>query len=99
MAADPVPGLVLTLPVYPRGTDLVYQTIHHRGLVGGYPVRTSYSMIRSFENVPYVSLFDWSDSAVASDPFAADENALHDIFPLPESFKQGLQEYGIRYII
>jgi hypothetical protein len=99
MAADPVPGLVLTVPVYPRGLEMFYQTIHHRGIVTGNPIRTTYPMIRSFENIPYVSLFDWPDSAAANDPAAAEKGQLHDIFPLTESLKQGLQEYGIRYLV
>ena len=99
MAADPVPGLVLTLPVYFRGDDMFYQTIHHRGIVTGYPIRASYPMMQSVEDVPYVSLFDWPNSTVANNPSADLEGQLHDIFPLTETFKQGLQHYGIRYVV
>lgn len=99
MAADPVPGLVLTLPVYFRGDDMYYQTIHHRGIVTGYPIRASYPMMQSVEDIPYVSLFDWPNSSIANDPSADVEGRLHDIFPLTETFKQGLQQYGIRYVV
>lgn len=99
MAADPMPGLVLTLPVYFRGDDMFYQTIHHRGIVTGYPIRASYPMMLSVENIPYVSLFDFPNSTIASDPNADLEGHLHDIFPLAETFQQGLQRYGIRYVV
>ncbi len=100
MAVDPVPGLVLTLPVYPHGSDLFYQTVYHRGLVTGYPIRTTYTMIRTFENIPGVSLFDWPDSSrIANDPDAVANGELHDIFPLQETVQQGLQRDHIRYVV
>jgi hypothetical protein len=99
MADDPVPGLVLTLPVYPKGQDMFYQTITHRGLVTGYPIRTTYPMIRTFENIPGVSLFDWPDTVQANDPAADDQGELHDVFPLRETMLQGLQANGIRYVV
>src|SRR5258706_3409639 len=99
MGEDQVPGLVLTLPTYPRGSDMFFQTIHHRRIVAGYPIRATYSMIRSVENIPYASLFDWPNSAQANDPAAGDEGRLHDIYQYTETFKQGLQEYGIRYVV
>jgi hypothetical protein len=99
MADDPVPGLVLTLPVYPKGQDMFYQTIHHRGLVTGYPIRTTYTMIRTFENIPDVSLFDWPDTVQANDPVADTQGELHDIFPLQETLLQGLQADHIRYVV
>ncbi|HEY2593208.1 MAG TPA: hypothetical protein VGK33_04840, partial [Chloroflexota bacterium] len=99
MADDPVPGLVLTLPVYPKGQDMFYQTITHRGLVTGYPIRTTYPMIRTFENIPDVSLFDWPDTIQANDPAAANQGQLHDVFPLQETLLQGLQANTIRYVV
>jgi hypothetical protein len=99
MASDPVPGYVLTLPVYPKGLDQYYQTIYHRGLVTGYPIRTTFPMIRTFENIPEVSLFDWPDSAVANDTYADTYGELHDVFPLQETLLQGLQENHIRYVL
>jgi hypothetical protein len=99
MADEPVPGLVLTLPIYPHGSDMFYQTIHHRGLVTGYPIRTTYPMIRTFENIPGVSLFDWPDTFMTGDPIADDQGFLHDIFPQQETLLQGLQANHIRYVV
>lgn len=99
MAADPVPGLVLTLPIYPKGLDMYYQTIYHRGLVTGYPIRTTFTMERTFENIPGVSFFDWPDSAPPKDPTADADGELHDIFPLQETLLQGLQANHIRYVV
>jgi hypothetical protein len=99
MAADPTPGLVLSLPIYPRGSDEYYQTIHHRGLVGGYDNRVSLPMIRSIENVPYLSFLDPNDGPIATDPRAPELIALGDIYPLAVTFKQGLEERGVRYVV
>jgi hypothetical protein len=99
MGADPVPGLVLDLPVYPRGTDHFYQTIHHRALVGGYAIRESYPMALTIDNVPYLSLLDSSHGNVAHDPNAPSDVGLHDIFPLQQTFLQGLQRGHIRYVV
>lgn len=99
MAADPVPGLVLTLPIYPKGLDMYYQTIYHRGLVTGYPIRTTFTMERTFENIPGVSLFDWPDSWAPKDPYANVDGDLRDVFPLQETLLQGLQRNHIRYVV
>jgi hypothetical protein len=99
MAADPVPGLVLTLPVLGEGLDMYYQTIYQRGLVEGRPIRESYTMIRTFENIPEVSLLDRYDGNVAGDAHADTDGELHDVFPLQETMLQGLQENHIRYVV
>jgi hypothetical protein len=101
MADDPAPGLVLSLPIYPHGSDMFYQTITHRGLVTGYPIRTTYTMIRTFENIPGVSLFDWPDTRFTDDPQAGAEGRLHDIFSMPgsETLLQGLQANHVRYVV
>jgi hypothetical protein len=99
MAADPVPGLVLDLPVDPRGSELFSQTIHHRGMVGGYPIRISDQMARTIDNVRYLTVMDSTRGAIAHDPNAPADVGLRDILPLQESFAQGLQRFGIRYVV
>lgn len=99
MAHDPTPGLVLMLPIYPRGSDHYYQIIHQRALVDGYPIRTSVPMLRSIENVPYLSYFDPVDEAVARDANMPQDGGFGDIYPITVSFKQGLEEHGIRYVV
>ncbi len=99
MAADPVPGAVLDLPVDPRGADEYYQTIHHRLLIGGYVERISDAMARTIENIPYLSLFYSTHSALAHDPNTPSDVGLRDIYPLQETLLQGLQAVHVRYVL
>jgi hypothetical protein len=99
MARDPVPGLVLALPVYPRGSDEYYQIIHHRGLVDGNPIRASLPMVLSIENVPYLSYFDPVDDDIARDPTAPQDVGFGEVFPISVTFRQGLEDKGIRYVV
>lgn len=99
MAADPTPGAVLSLPVYPRGTDHFYQIIHDRPLIGGYSERESLPMERSIENVPYLSFLYPFDSPIAGDPAAPSLVSHGDVYPITITFKQGLEQAGIRYVV
>lgn len=99
MAADPTPGDVLSLPVYPRGSDQFYQTIHHRPLIGGYSERESLPMERSIENLPYLSFLYPFDSPIAGDPAAPTLLSHGDVYPITITFKQGLEDAGIRYVV
>ena len=99
MAADPTPGYVLSLPLFPRGSDQYFQTIHHRPLIGGYVERESLPMVRSIENVPYLSFLYPFDSPIAKDPAAPNLVSLGDVYPITVTFKQGLEEAGVRYVV
>lgn len=95
IAADPQPGLVLELPdlLPSTGAYMFYQTVHHKPIVNGYPPRTTESMIRSVENLPYMSAFMYPQ--LAGNPAAYRQ----DIYPYNTEFKAALQEKGITYVV
>ena|GEM_PF-775011 len=93
MVQDKIDGLVLNLPDIPlRGSDLFFQTIHNRPLVGAYAPRISDRMITSMQNLPYTGSFYNIELAGTA---AAQQG---DIFPV-ESMLQGLQRNKVRYVV
>jgi hypothetical protein len=98
IAAEPDDFLVLELPLAPLSLPMYYQTHHQKRLVGGYPLRLSNRMTLSFDQTPYLSLFNPAESSAMMDGFGANL-ANPEIFPLDVSFKQTLQISNIRYVI
>src|SRR5258708_30152297 len=68
-------------------------------LVGGYSERESLPMIRSIENVPYLSFLYSFDSPIARDPAAPTLISHGDVYPISVTFRQGLEASGIRYVV
>jgi hypothetical protein len=97
IAAEPGDFLVMELPLAPLSAPLYYQTVHHKPLVGGYPSRISNRMSLSFDQVPYLSIFNPAESSALMDGSAA--NGPYDIFPVDISFKTALQQNNIRYVV
>ncbi len=104
VAANHDDGLLLDLPLYPRGLDHYYQIIHQKPLVGGYPLRMTTDMMLSLENVPYLSYFDlypelYRTEVAWSPSTTPDDVRLGDIYPVPATFRQALQEFNIRHVV
>ncbi len=100
IAADPIPGLVLDLPLQTTSPyqslftirNQYYQTLHHKPIVGGVAPRTSELLLSSITNIPYLAEFKLLLNGKAAE-------AQGEIYPTKISFKQGLQENRVRYVI
>ncbi len=98
IAAEPGDFLVMELPLGPYSLPLYYQTIHQKALVGGYPSRISNRMTLSFDQSPYLGMFNPAESSAVMDGSAA-QLPNPDIFALDVGFKETLQDSNIRYVI
>jgi len=98
IAAEAGDFLVMELPLGPYSLPLYYQTIHQKPLVGGYPSRISNRMTLSFDQSPYLGMFNPAESSAIMDGSAA-QLPNPDIFTLEVGFKQTLQDDNIRYVI
>jgi hypothetical protein len=98
IADEPDDFLVLELPLAPLSLPMYYQTQHQKRLIGGYPLRPTNRMSLSFDQTPYLTLFNPAESSALMDGFAANL-PNPEIFPLDLSFKQSLQISNIRYVI
>ncbi len=98
IAAEAGDFLVLELPLAPLSAPLYYQIEHQKPLVGGYPSRISNKMSLSFDQTPYLSMFNPAESSAVMDGSVA-SSGHPEIFPLDVSFKQTLQARNIRYVL
>ena len=90
IAADPG-GLLLDIPASVSSAQYL-QVIHGHALVGGHLPRDLSRAQTSLDNIPYLSDLLTGSQIPASDAEAGD------IYPLP-SFRQGLVEKGIRWVV
>jgi len=90
IAADPG-GLLLDIPVYVPSAQYL-QVIHGHALVGGHLPRDVSRAQTSLDNVPYLS------DLLTGSQIPANDAEAGDIYPLP-SFRQGLVEKGIRWVV
>ncbi|MEI7554999.1 hypothetical protein [Candidatus Chlorohelix sp.] len=98
IAAEPGKFLVMELPLAPLSLPMYYQIEHQKPLVGGYLARSSNQMSLSFDQTPYLSIFNPAESSAVMDGSAA-KLANPEIFAIDKGFKQVLQERNIHYVI
>jgi len=96
IAVDGDSFLVLELPIFQEGSYEYYQTTSHRPTADGYLARIPINAWNSVQTVPYLSqLMDSIPSQLREQP----EGKQLEIYPLNVSFKAGLREKHIKYVL